>query len=103
MISSGLAFSANSSPAPGLVGEMVLADQPRFAQPCPRTMSDELSVEVRPANRHANRSRSDVGMMSELGRWVAATTIRPTARPRATRKGRSTEDTFWAGVLLFVG
>ncbi|KUL33918.1 hypothetical protein ADL15_16995 [Actinoplanes awajinensis subsp. mycoplanecinus] len=52
-------------------------------------MSEDELVVHRPANRHANRSRSDVGMMSELGRWVAAMTIRPTARPRATRSRSS--------------
>src|SRR5256714_15625753 len=84
--------SSINRPAPGLVGLMVLADQPRLAQPWPRMMSDDESVAHRPANRHANRSRRLVGMMSEEGRWVAHTSITPPARPPATRSRLSPEN-----------
>ena len=91
--------SAISRPAPGLVGLMVLADQPCWAQPWPSTMSEDESVVHRPANRHANRSRNEVGMMSDDGRWVAATTMMPTARPRATRSRSSAENSSWSCFL----
>jgi DNA-binding GntR family transcriptional regulator len=40
-------------------------------------------------------SRSEVGMMSALGRWVAATTMMPAARPRATRSRRRVLNSSW--------
>ena len=64
----GAPVSAINSPVPGFIGSTLFAVQPLPAQPCPSTMSDDASLVHRPANRHANRSRSDVGMMSDDGR-----------------------------------
>ena len=57
----------------------------------PSTMSEDTSVVHRPANRHANRSRNEVGMMSDDGRCVAAATMmadRPTPGHQVTQQRR---------------
>jgi hypothetical protein len=45
-------------------------------------------VRQRKAQRNPNRSRRAVGMISWAGFWVAAQTMIPAARPRATRSRR---------------
>ena len=56
------------------------------------------SVVQRNATRNPNRSRRLVGMMSADGRWVAATTMMPAARPRATRSRTQGLELFLLGV-----
>ncbi len=41
-------------------------------------------------------SRSDGAMMSADGRWVAAMTMMPTARPRATMSRSSATNRSWS-------
>src|SRR6266545_254316 len=86
--------SAISQPTPRQVGSMSVAEYPWLAQPCPRITSELASVVQRNAHRYPNRSRRLVGMMSADGRCVAATTMIPAARPRATRSRTSPTNSF---------
>ena len=65
------------------------ASAPADAQPCPRIVSEACGVVHRIASRNPNRSRSADGTTSAPGFCVAAHTITPAARPRATRSRSS--------------
>ena len=54
------------------------------------------------ARRHPNRSRIEVGTMSDAGFWVAATTTMPAALPRATMS-RSTSTNSSRALALALG
>jgi hypothetical protein len=63
-------------------------------------MMFELFSEVqRNAARKPNRSRSEAGMMSQLGCWVAAMTGMPQARPSDTRPRSSDANSSCCGLV----
>ncbi len=76
--------SASSQPTPRAVMSMSVAEKPRRAQESPRITSELVVVVVRNAQRRLNRSRSEVGTTSAVGRWVAMSGMIPAARQRAT-------------------
>src|SRR3712207_4795713 len=98
----GAAPSAMREPQPWLLGSTELELKPRAAQRWPRKMSLETVVLERPAERRAHRARRKVVMMSALGRLVAATTMMPMARPRATSSRRRATNSSWVFLSLTV-